>query len=327
MRSAGSRIPRSRRSRPARPPARRRRRYPARASRACDRRRSLGEGELRDTEQQPLVLGPEGPHRHLAVRHFDEGCYRQSRGKEHMGYAISSLDELGEGYGFRKIRSALGVTAFGANALVMAPGLRRLPPLPRHPGRALLRPPGTARFEVDGETRELGPGIARPRRVDDAAEVLERRRRRPRRARRSAARTATSSATAISSTPTATWSGGRRSASGAVSEAAGLGRLGGPPLSSVARSGDGARREPPARLIAPTDPKGAEHGRRTCRRRRGSRRFASALRARLADRAPRGRAVPQGDVHDQHLRVLPNGLSRRARGRRARRADPGSRAG
>jgi mannose-6-phosphate isomerase-like protein (cupin superfamily) len=38
------------------------------------------------------------------------------------GYAVSSLDELGEGYGFRKIRSALGVTAFGCNALVLPPG-------------------------------------------------------------------------------------------------------------------------------------------------------------------------------------------------------------
>ena len=36
-----------------------------------------------------------------------------------MGYAISSLDELGEGYGFRKIRPALGVTAFGANVCCM----------------------------------------------------------------------------------------------------------------------------------------------------------------------------------------------------------------
>ena len=39
-----------------------------------------------------------------------------------MGYKISSLDELGDGYGFRKIRAALGVTAFGANAIVMPPG-------------------------------------------------------------------------------------------------------------------------------------------------------------------------------------------------------------
>jgi uncharacterized cupin superfamily protein len=38
------------------------------------------------------------------------------------GYAISTLDEMGEGYGFRKIRHAVGVTAFGINALVLPPG-------------------------------------------------------------------------------------------------------------------------------------------------------------------------------------------------------------
>lgn len=39
------------------------------------------------------------------------------------GYAIARLDDLGEGYGFRKIRVPLGVTAFGANALVLPPGI------------------------------------------------------------------------------------------------------------------------------------------------------------------------------------------------------------
>jgi quercetin dioxygenase-like cupin family protein len=38
------------------------------------------------------------------------------------GYAISSLDEMGEGYGFRKIRPAVAVTAFGINAVVLPPG-------------------------------------------------------------------------------------------------------------------------------------------------------------------------------------------------------------
>ncbi len=38
------------------------------------------------------------------------------------GYAVSSLDEMGEGYGFRKIRRSLGVTAFGINAIVLPPG-------------------------------------------------------------------------------------------------------------------------------------------------------------------------------------------------------------
>jgi mannose-6-phosphate isomerase-like protein (cupin superfamily) len=38
------------------------------------------------------------------------------------GYAVSSIEEIGEGYGFRKIRRALGVTAFGINAIVLPPG-------------------------------------------------------------------------------------------------------------------------------------------------------------------------------------------------------------
>jgi mannose-6-phosphate isomerase-like protein (cupin superfamily) len=38
------------------------------------------------------------------------------------GYAVSSLDQMGEGYGFRKIRHAIGVTAFGINAVVLPAG-------------------------------------------------------------------------------------------------------------------------------------------------------------------------------------------------------------
>ncbi len=38
------------------------------------------------------------------------------------GYAVSDLARMGEGPGFRKIRSELGVTAFGINAIVLPPG-------------------------------------------------------------------------------------------------------------------------------------------------------------------------------------------------------------
>lgn len=38
------------------------------------------------------------------------------------GYAVANLDDLGQGPGFRKIRTALGVTAFGVNAIVLPPG-------------------------------------------------------------------------------------------------------------------------------------------------------------------------------------------------------------
>jgi quercetin dioxygenase-like cupin family protein len=38
------------------------------------------------------------------------------------GYAVGSLEDLGEGPGFRKVRKGLGVTAFGVNAIVMPAG-------------------------------------------------------------------------------------------------------------------------------------------------------------------------------------------------------------
>jgi mannose-6-phosphate isomerase-like protein (cupin superfamily) len=38
------------------------------------------------------------------------------------GYAVSNLDAMGDGYGFRKVRRELGVTAFGINAVVLPPG-------------------------------------------------------------------------------------------------------------------------------------------------------------------------------------------------------------
>lgn len=38
------------------------------------------------------------------------------------GYAIGHLDAFGDGYGFRKVRKELGVTAFGVNALVRPVG-------------------------------------------------------------------------------------------------------------------------------------------------------------------------------------------------------------
>jgi uncharacterized cupin superfamily protein len=39
------------------------------------------------------------------------------------GYAVAEdLDALGEGYGFRKMRKGLGVSAFGVNVITMPPG-------------------------------------------------------------------------------------------------------------------------------------------------------------------------------------------------------------
>ena len=39
------------------------------------------------------------------------------------GYAVArDLDSIGEGYGFRKLRQALDVTAFGVNVITIPPG-------------------------------------------------------------------------------------------------------------------------------------------------------------------------------------------------------------
>ncbi len=41
---------------------------------------------------------------------------------EGEGYAVGHIDQMGDDYGFRKIRRSLGVTAFGVNAIVLPPG-------------------------------------------------------------------------------------------------------------------------------------------------------------------------------------------------------------
>jgi uncharacterized cupin superfamily protein len=38
------------------------------------------------------------------------------------GYAVGHIDDMGDRYGFRKIRRSLDVTAFGVNALVLPAG-------------------------------------------------------------------------------------------------------------------------------------------------------------------------------------------------------------
>ncbi len=45
------------------------------------------------------------------------------RVKRGAGYAVGHLDDLGDGPGFRKVRKALDVTAFGVNAIVLPAGV------------------------------------------------------------------------------------------------------------------------------------------------------------------------------------------------------------
>ena len=101
-----------------------------------------------------------------------------------MTHSFSSIDELGDGYGFRKVRKALGVTAFGVNAIVYPPGFEGFLHYHDEQDELYFVHSGTARFEVDGEERDARPGRPLPRRVDDAAQGVERRRGRPGAARR-----------------------------------------------------------------------------------------------------------------------------------------------
>jgi mannose-6-phosphate isomerase-like protein (cupin superfamily) len=94
-----------------------------------------------------------------------------------MGHSFGSLDELGDGYGFRKVRRELGVTAFGVNAIVYPPGYAGFHHYHDTQDELYFVHSGLARFEIDGETRELGPGglchveSTTPRKVSNASET------------------------------------------------------------------------------------------------------------------------------------------------------------
>jgi mannose-6-phosphate isomerase-like protein (cupin superfamily) len=75
-----------------------------------------------------------------------------------MGYAKATLDELGEGPGFRKVRRALGVTAFGVNGIVYPPRFEGFLHYHDEQDELYFVHRGRARFEVDGDEFELGPG-------------------------------------------------------------------------------------------------------------------------------------------------------------------------
>ena len=74
------------------------------------------------------------------------------------GYAFSSIDELGEGPGFRKVRRALGVTAFGVNGVVYPPGFVGFQHWHDEQDELYFVHRGRARVEVGDEVRELGEG-------------------------------------------------------------------------------------------------------------------------------------------------------------------------
>jgi mannose-6-phosphate isomerase-like protein (cupin superfamily) len=94
-----------------------------------------------------------------------------------VAHAFGSLDELGEGYGFRKVRAALGVSAFGVNAVVYPPGYPGFLHYHDTQDELYFVHRGTARVEVGDEVRKLGPGglvhveSTTPRRISNASET------------------------------------------------------------------------------------------------------------------------------------------------------------
>jgi mannose-6-phosphate isomerase-like protein (cupin superfamily) len=93
-----------------------------------------------------------------------------------VAYAFGSIDELGDGFGFRKVRRALGVTAFGVNVVVFPPRYEGFEHYHDVQDELYFVHSGTARAEVGGEMRELGPGSllyvesTTPRKVSNAGD-------------------------------------------------------------------------------------------------------------------------------------------------------------
>jgi mannose-6-phosphate isomerase-like protein (cupin superfamily) len=93
-----------------------------------------------------------------------------------MGHSFSSIDELGSGPGFRKVRHALGVTAFGCNVVVYPPHFVGFMHYHDTQDELYFVHSGTALFEAGDEQRTLGPGglchveSTTPRRVTNVGE-------------------------------------------------------------------------------------------------------------------------------------------------------------
>ena len=93
-----------------------------------------------------------------------------------MGHAFGTIDELGEGFGFRTVRHALGITAFGVNVVVYPPHYEGFHHYHDTQDELYFVHSGRARVEVEDEVRELGPGgmvhveSTTPRRLSNAGD-------------------------------------------------------------------------------------------------------------------------------------------------------------
>ena len=74
------------------------------------------------------------------------------------GWAVASIDDLGEGPGFRKVRQALDVTEFGVNAVVLPPAYTSRRHYHDRQQELYLVVRGEIEFDFDGAVQTLGPG-------------------------------------------------------------------------------------------------------------------------------------------------------------------------
>jgi len=77
------------------------------------------------------------------------------------GWAAANIDELGDGPGFRKLRKALGVNAFGVNVIVMPAGMKSGYHYHDRQEELYFVHSGEVDMEfANGESVHLGPGGA-----------------------------------------------------------------------------------------------------------------------------------------------------------------------
>jgi uncharacterized cupin superfamily protein len=74
------------------------------------------------------------------------------------GWALASIDDLGDGPGFRKVRQALDVTEFGVNGVVLPPGYTSRRHYHDRQQELYMVLRGEIEFDLDGATHTLGPG-------------------------------------------------------------------------------------------------------------------------------------------------------------------------
>ena len=74
-----------------------------------------------------------------------------------MGYSHATIDSLGDGT-FRKVRQALGITAFGANVIVIEPDAVGIAHYHDEQDELYFVHRGRAVFDFPDERVEVGPG-------------------------------------------------------------------------------------------------------------------------------------------------------------------------